>query len=76
MALADVLPTPPPPMKAAEYAWTGAIVLLLTYEAWALATKHTTLSRAVWMGTRSQYGPLIPFMAGGLAGHFFWSGQA
>lgn len=62
-------------MKYAEFAWVTAIALLGMYEIWALATGHTTLSRAAWTAQRGQYGPLIPFLAGMLAGHFFWSGN-
>ena len=59
----------------AEIAWVTAIVVLGAYEIWALATGHITLSRTVWNLDRSQYGPLVPFLAGLLCGHFFWSGQ-
>jgi hypothetical protein len=59
----------------AEYAWLVALVLLLGYESWALGTNHMTLSRFVWTAQRSQYGPLLPFLAGLLCGHFFWSGR-
>ncbi len=58
-----------------EYAWLAALVLLGIYESYALATGHLTLSRSVWNLDRSQYGPLVPFLAGMLAGHFFWSGN-
>ena len=62
-------------MRYAEIAWVVAIAILAIYEIYALATGNTTLSRAVWNADRSQYGPLIPFLAGMLCGHFFWSGK-
>lgn len=62
-------------MKYAEIAWVGAIAILSSYEVYALCTGHITLSRTVWTLNKSQYGPLLPFMAGLLCGHFFWSGQ-
>ena len=62
-------------MKYAELIWIASIALLASYETWALATGNTTLSRAVWTIERGQYGPLVPFLAGMLCGHFFWSGQ-
>ena len=62
-------------MKYAELAWVIALGILAVYEVWALATNHVTLSRTVWNIEHSQYGPLLPFLAGMLAGHFFWSGN-
>ena len=62
-------------MRLADYMWLSAIGILSTYEIYALATGHTTLSRAVWTADRGQYGPLLPFLAGMLCGHFFWSGH-
>ena len=62
-------------MKYAEFVWVLAIALLMLYEAWALATDHTTLSRVVWTVQRGKYGPLVPFLLGFLMGHFVWSGQ-
>lgn len=59
----------------AEIAWATALLVLGTYEVWALTTGHQTLSRFVWNVDRSRYGPLVPFLAGMLAGHFFWSGN-
>lgn len=61
--------------KLAEIAWALALLILGLYESWALTTDHVTLSRTVWTIQRSQYGPLLPFLAGMVAGHFFWSGQ-
>ena len=61
--------------KLAELAWVGAIAILSVYEVYALVTGKITLSRTVWNLDRSQYGPLVPFLAGMLAGHFFWSGN-
>lgn len=60
-------------MTTADKAWFVAIILLGAYEIWALATNHQTLSRAVWNIDASQYGSLLPFLAGLLCGHFFWS---
>jgi len=62
-------------MKYAEMAWVAAVVILGIYEVTALATNRMTLSRFVWNLDRSQYGPLVPFLAGMLCGHFFWSGN-
>jgi hypothetical protein len=55
--------------------WLTAVIFLLAYEGFALATGRTTLSRFVWTTDKSQYGPLLPFLVGLLCGHFFWSGQ-
>lgn len=60
--------------KVAEAVWILALFVLGVYELWALTTHHMTLSRAIWVAQRSEYGPLLPFMAGLLCGHFFWSG--
>ena len=62
-------------MRYADNMWVLAICLLALYEMYALTTGHTTLSRAVWDADRSKYGPLFPFLAGMLCGHFFWSGN-
>ena len=61
--------------KYAEITWAVAILTLGTYECLALAFGWETLSRSVWTLDRSQYGPLVPFLAGMLMGHFFWSGN-
>ncbi len=61
--------------KIAEIAWVVAILLLAMYEGYALVTGKETLSRVVWNANRTQYGPLIPFVAGFLCAHFFFSGQ-
>lgn len=66
MALSSRLP---------EVVWVTALLVLVIYEAYALATGKMTLSRSVWTLDRSQYGSLLPFLAGLLCGHFFWSGQ-
>jgi hypothetical protein len=58
-----------------EFTWVIAITVLLAYEVFALGTGRPTLSRFVWTVQRGQYGPLVPFLAGMLCGHFFWSGQ-
>lgn len=62
-------------MRYAELMWVVTICMLSIYEIYALATGQTTLSRVVWTAQRSQYGPLLPFLAGLLCGHFFWSGR-
>lgn len=62
-------------MKLADSIWLLAIAILGAYEIWALATGHTTLSRAVWTANHGQYGSLLPLLVGILIGHFFWSGQ-
>jgi hypothetical protein len=59
----------------AELTWVTAICILGVYEVYALSTGHITLSRTVWNVDRSQYGALVPFLSGMLAGHFFWSGN-
>jgi hypothetical protein len=74
--MADDTKPPKPQTPAMAYcAWGAAVSLLLAYEAYALITNHETLSRTIWNADRSQYGPLLPFLAGGLCGHFFWSGN-
>ena len=51
----------------------GAIAALLAYEAWTLinATPNDTISESVWRVIQTR--PLVPFLAGLLCGHFFWS---
>jgi hypothetical protein len=61
--------------RVVAYVWLAAIAFLAVYEIYALFTGHDTLSRAVWTAERSEYGPLIPFLAGLVCGHFFWSGK-
>jgi hypothetical protein len=61
--------------RPAEVAWLVALALLVVYETVALSTGRMTLSRFVWTVQRGQYGPLVPFLAGMLCGHFFWSGN-
>jgi len=56
------------------FAWAIAIVWLLGYEWWALATHHESLSRAVWTLTTA-WPPLIfliGLVVGGLVVHFWW----
>lgn len=54
--------------------WLIAIVGLLAYEGWALATGRKTLSRMVWNATQG-WG-LLPWLVGvgcgSLATHFWW----
>ena len=73
--LLDELSTEGGEVKAPDLAWIAALLLLAIYEIYALSTNQITLSRAVWTTTRGQYGPLLPFLAGMIAGHFFWSGN-
>lgn len=58
----------------AGWAWGLALLLLLAYEGFALATGRMTLSR--WMrNTQIRwdfFGPLVGFITGGLLVHFFW----
>ena len=58
-----------------EIVWLSALVLLGVYEIYALFTGEETLSRSVWDAKNSVYGAVIPFLAGFLCGHFFWSGN-
>lgn len=47
------------------------VLLLLVWEFYALACLDgATISEAVWDWSRDY--PLVPFLAGGLCGHFFW----
>lgn len=62
-------------MTSADVVWLVAVLGLVVYELFALLTKRTTLSRAIWTADRGQYGPLLPFAVGILCGHFFWSGH-
>jgi len=54
--------------------WVIVIVALLSYEAWAIHTERTTLSRMVWRASLAW--PPLPFVVGlvcgGLAVHFWW----
>lgn len=57
--------------------WIVALIVSFAIaEGYALAKGKTTLSRSVW--TWSQNFPLLPFIAGlvagGLAVHFWWGG--
>ncbi len=49
----------------------GLLAGLLLYEVIALLTggKQPTLSEMVWRASRN---PVVPFLAGLLAGHLFW----
>src|SRR5262245_25604984 len=63
-----------------SWIWAGWIIFLIVsfaaFEAFAIATRRMTLSRFVW--TASKNFPLLPFiaglLAGGLAVHFWWGG--
>lgn len=58
----------------AGLAWLVAVVILLAYEWFAIATGRMTLSR--WMrNTQAKwpfFGPLVGFLVGVLLAHFFW----
>ena len=49
-----------------------ALVLLLGWEAWTLANSGAgdTISEIVWNATNAT--PLVPFLVGGLMGHWFF----
>jgi len=55
-------------------AWIIAIVFLLAYEAWALKTGRTTLSRMMWDANYRWpfFSTLVGLVTGGLLVHFFW----
>ena len=61
-------------MNPTDIAVLVAIGLLLGWEAWTLANRRVgdTISESVWRASRR---PLIPFLAGLVAGHFFWQAQ-
>jgi len=63
---------PPKGINRTRLAWIIVIVALLVYEAYTLinGVPGDTLSEAVW-GVSHDY-PLLPFLAGIVAGHFFW----
>lgn len=50
-----------------------AIAVLLAYEGWTLINHvpNDTISESIWRIAASR--PLVPFLAGLLCGHFFWS---
>jgi len=51
--------------------WVG-VACLAAYEVWALANKPDgdTISEIVWAAAAKR--PVVPFLGGLLAGHFFW----
>lgn len=57
-------------MRRAFLALVGGLVV---YEVLALANKHEgdTISEIVWDATTER--PIVPFLAGVLCGHFFWT---
>lgn len=65
-----------------SWVWAGWLLFLVVsfavFEGWALMMDRATLSRFVW--TLSKAWPPLPFVcgliAGGLAVHFWWIGQA
>lgn len=59
-------------MTGAAAAWLIAIAFLLAYELFALHTGRMLLTTVVRRS--SVLLPLVPFLAGMLAGHFFWCG--
>jgi hypothetical protein len=62
--------------KFAPFALWIAVLLIGAYEFWALAVEGSTsatgltISEIIWNVTLRH--PLVPFVAGMLAGHFFW----
>lgn len=58
--------------KLTDSMWGLAIAGLLAYEIYTLTNDEPedTLSEGVWRATARQ--PLVPFLGGLLAGHFFW----
>jgi hypothetical protein len=70
----------PIPSSSSEIFWAAWIVAIAVsfaaYEGYCLYVNKMTLSRSVW--TWSQAFPLLPFiaglLAGGLAVHFWWEG--
>ena len=64
-----------------SWAWTGWLLFLIAsfavFEGYAIRTHRTTLSAFVW--ALSKGWPPLPFVcglvAGGLAVHFWWTGQ-
>jgi hypothetical protein len=55
-------------------AFWGAIVALLGYETYTIWTARPddSISALVWQAVTAR--PILPFLAGLLAGHFFWRG--
>ena len=51
-----------------------AVGALLTYEFWALSTRHTTISEYVWALNKAwpPIGWLAGLVTGGLVAHFMW----
>jgi hypothetical protein len=47
------------------------LVLIVTYEVWAIRRKEPgdTISEIFWKASKK---PLVPFLFGVLAGHFVW----
>jgi hypothetical protein len=59
------------PTRYAIYVWVLCLFVLAFYETWAVFSGRETLSRAVWTADTSQYGLVLPLLAGILAAHFF-----
>ena len=61
-------------MNPTDIAVLIAVGCLLGWEAWTLANRRAgdTISESVWRARRR---PLIPFLGGMLASHFFWQAQ-
>lgn len=57
--------------KVMRYLVLVAIVLLIIYEIWSIRSVQSgdTISEVMWKLSER---PLIPFMFGMVAGHFFW----
>lgn len=60
-------------MKTTDKVLLVTVGALLAYEAWTLCNKepNDTISESVWDVTKHR--PIVPFAAGMLAGHFFFS---
>jgi len=54
--------------------WTIAVLFLLSYEFWALARGHKTLSRMIYETNNAWpfFSTLVGLVLGGLLVHFFW----
>lgn len=57
-------------MKARPVVFWVLLVAMIGYEAWALFSGNgQTISEITWNLARH---PIVPFLVGVLAGHFFW----
>ena len=58
----------------AGLAWIAAVIILLAYEFYAIATGKETLSARIWRMEKwwPFFGTLVGLIIGGLLVHFFW----